>query len=110
MNKFLYFRSDAGQVGAAFPVADVIAITTNYNAAGSVLVYFARGSGLIQMVELTVTLTKEEEVVKAIAQACGGMPNLKNAAIVVADDDNSTFLHSDITHCAAIDLDVTPSA
>ena len=106
MNKFLYFQTGADDA-AAFPVADVIAIDASTTA---VTVYFARGSGLIQSVALTVTAAKEEEVVKAIAQACSGMSNLKNAAIVVADDANSTYLHSGITACGNITLDITPSA
>ena len=105
MNKFLYFQTGADDA-AAFPVADVIAIDAGTT---TVTVYFARGSGLIQSVTLTVTATYEEAVVKAIAQACSGMSNLKNAAIVVADDEKITYLHPGITACAAISLDVTPT-
>ncbi len=107
MNKFLYFQTAANDA-AAFPVADVIAIH-RLNGNG-VAMYFARGSGLMQSVALTVALADEEAVVKAITQACSGMSNLKNAAIVVADDQNSTYLHPGITAVAAIGLDLAPSA
>ena len=51
---------------------------------------------------LTVTAGKEEEVMEALAGAISSANAINSPMIVVADTENSKFLHPNITACAAI--------
>jgi hypothetical protein len=51
---------------------------------------------------LTITTGKHKEVMEALAGACAAASAINTPFIVVADSENSKFLHANITACASI--------
>ena len=51
---------------------------------------------------LTITSGKHKEAMEALAGACDAASAINTPFIVVADSENSKFLHSSITACASI--------
>ena len=107
MKNFLYF-ADAGGTDAAadnmvVPADAVIGI--NATAATTCNLYFknprivegADGDTTKNYVELTYTSGKYKEVCEAIVGAVNGAPATSNGFVVVADMNNSKFIHRDIS-------------
>ena len=103
MNAMMYFQTSADDA-SAFPVKDLIAIDA---ASTAVTCYFGAQDDIVSNVSLTVTAGQEENVVKAIIAEINKGPH-SDGLHVIADDANSVYLHTGITACAAITLDVTP--
>lgn len=99
MKKFLQFI-DAADDAATYPADNLIAMTVGADA--TLILKFSPGSlGLgqaasLDFVTLTITADSEKVVMKAIGDeiSLGDTPT-----IVVCDDVNSLFLHSDIASC-----------
>jgi len=108
MEKFLYFAQGDGAnatseavmyPSSAFRGADV--------AASKVVLYFkpsaigdAVATGDVNdKIELTITDGDQKAVLKAIAELVGATGSMKESFVVVADEDNSVFVHSSITAC-----------
>lgn len=99
MKKFLQFI-DAADDAATYPADNLIAMTVGSDA--TLILKFSPGSlGLgqaasLDLVTLTITADSEKVVMKAIGDeiSLGDTPT-----IVVCDDVNSLFLHSDIASC-----------
>ena len=51
---------------------------------------------------LTITTGKHKEVIEAICGAVASANAINNPMIVVADSENSKFLHANITACASM--------
>ena len=51
---------------------------------------------------LTITSGKHKEVMEALSGAIASASAINNPMIVVADSENSKFLHADITACASV--------
>ena len=113
MKKFLYFASAAPdgttstEQVACFP-ADKLSHLEMHNAT-TLRAYFHAGqesdedSGIdLPVVVLTVTTGKHKEVIEAITGAVASASAINNPMIVVADSENSKFLHANITACASI--------
>ena len=107
MKKFLYF-ADAGGTDAAadnmvIPADAVIGI--NATAAGTCNLYFKNprilegtdADSTKNYVELTYTSGKYKEVAEAICGAIASANAINNPMIVIADMNNSKFIHSDIS-------------
>ena len=103
MNAMMYFQTGSDDA-SAFPVKDLIAIDA---AATAVTCYFGAQDDIVSNVALTVTAAQEENVVKAIVAEINKGPHA-DGLHVIADDANSVYLHTGITACAAITLDVSP--
>ena len=54
------------------------------------------------LVGITITSGKHKEAMEALAGACDAASAINTPFIVVADSENSKFLHSSITACASI--------
>ena len=99
MKKYLQFI-DAADDAATYPADNLIAMTVAANA--TLILKFSPGSlGLgqaasLDIVTLTIVADTEKAVMKTIADeiALGAAPT-----IVVCDDVNSLFLHSNIASC-----------
>jgi len=109
MDKFLIFI-DAADDAAMYPVSSLLGITVAADA--TILVKF--GSSIqsggtdgasADIVTLTCTADKELEVFKALAKAIADIGSFNSDKfLVVCDDVNSVFAHSDILSCTiAID-------
>ena len=115
--KFLYFAvsapNDAGanEQVAMFPASNVshfeIAETTKLD------VWFKTGTSQEKdedsgqdniMVRLLITATKHKEVMEALAGAIASAGAINAPMIVVADSENSKFLHANITACESINV------
>jgi len=105
MKKYLQFI-DAADDAATYPADNLIAMTVAADA--TLILKFSPGSlgsgqaASLDIVTLTIVADTEKAVMKAIGDeiALGDTPT-----IVVCDDVNSLFLHSNITSCT-ITLDV----
>ena len=112
MKKFLYFAASAPDSNAAneevvcFP-ADQLS-HMEMASATSMRVYFNSNqeqdlSGVDSAhAVLTIDTGKHKEVMEAISGAIASANAINTPFIVVADSENSKFLHSNITACASI--------
>jgi len=113
MKKFLYFASAAADGTAAteevvcFP-ADQLS-HMEMATATQMRVYFESSqendadSGIdAAHAVLTIDTGKHKEVMEAISGAVASASAINNPMIVVADSENSKFLHANITACASI--------
>ena len=112
MKKFLYFASAApdGTAGdeevVCFP-ADQLS-HMEMASATSMRVYFNSNqeqdlSGVDSAhAVLTINTGKHKEVMEAISGAIASANAINTPFVVVADSENSKFLHGDITACASI--------
>jgi len=113
MKKFLYFASAAADGTAAteevvcFP-ADQLS-HMEMATATQMRVYFESSqendadSGIdAAHAVLTITTGKHKEVMEAISGAVASANAINSPMIVVADSENSKFLHANITACASI--------
>jgi hypothetical protein len=112
MKKFLYFASAAADSTTAteevvcFP-ADQLS-HMEMATATQMRVYFHSNqeqdlSGVDSAhAVLTITSGQHKEVMEAIAGAVASANAINAPMIVVADSENSKFLHADITACASI--------
>jgi hypothetical protein len=112
MKKFMYFASAAPNSGAAdeevacFPVDQLSHF--EMATATQMRVYFHSNQEQdLSSVDsahavLTITSGKHKEVMEALAGACASPSAINTPFIVVADSENSKFLHPDITACASI--------
>ena len=112
MKKFLYFAASAPDSNAAneevvtFP-ADQLS-HMEMASATSMRVYFNSNqeqdlSGVDSAhAVLTITTGKHKEVMEAISGAIASANAINTPFIVVADSENSKFLHANITACASI--------
>ena len=107
MKNFLYFATAGGADAAAdnmvVPADNVIGI--NATAATTCNLYFKNprilegtdGDSTKNYVELTYTSGKYKEVCEAIVGAINGAPATSSGFVVVADMNNSKFIHSAIS-------------
>ena len=99
--KFLIFI-DGADDAAMYPLSNLQSMTLA--ADGQLLIKFAPGSlgdgqaASVDIVTLTITADTEKTVMQAIADACADAYSA--ASIVIADDVNSVYLHSNITACS----------
>jgi len=113
MKKMLYFASGAPdsttatEQVACFP-ADKLSHLEMHTAT-ALRVYFHSGqeadedSGIdLPVIVLTITSGKHKEVMEAISGAMASASAINNPMIVVADSENSKFLHANITACASV--------
>ena len=113
MDKFLYFATGAPDGTASteevvmFPVAQLSHF--EMASATSLRVYFESSqendadSGIdAAHAALTITSGKHKEVMEALAGAIASANAINAPMIVVADSENSKFLHANITACASI--------
>jgi hypothetical protein len=113
MKKFLYFASAAADGTASteevvcFP-ADQLS-HMEMATATQMRVYFESSqendadSGIdAAHAVLTITSGKHKEVMEAISGAVASASAINSPMIVVADSENSKFLHANITACASI--------
>ena len=113
MKKFLYFASAAADGTASteevvcFP-ADQLS-HMEMATATQMRVYFESSqendadSGIdAAHAVLTITTGKHKEVMEAISGAVASANAINSPFIVVADSENSKFLHANITACASI--------
>ena len=108
MDKFLIFI-DAADDAAMYPVSSLLGITVAADA--TILINFVNTLGpnatedKRSFVTLTCTADKELEVFKALAKAIADIGSFNSDKfLVVCDDVNSVFAHSDILSCTiAID-------
>tara|TARA_R100001224_G_C3917819_1_gene114219 strand:- start:50 stop:418 length:369 start_codon:yes stop_codon:yes gene_type:complete len=120
MKNFLYFATGGGADAAAdnlvVPADTVMSI--NATAATTCNLYFKNpriledtaDDSTKNYVELTYTSGKYKEVCEAIVGAINGAPATSNGFVVVADADNSKFIHSAITSVliSTADSDTNP--
>ena len=104
MDKFLIFI-DGADDAAMFPVANIQSMTVAADA--TLIIKFAPGSlgdgqaASVDLVTLTITADKELDVFKALASSIAKIGSFSNDnSLVVCDDVNSVFAHSDILSCA----------
>ena len=113
MKKFFYFASGAPDATtsteqvACFPV-DRLSHLEMHNAT-TLRCYFNSGqeadedSGIdLPVVVLTIDSGKHKEVMESITGAAASAAAINSPFIVVADSENSKFLHSNITACASL--------
>ena len=113
MKKFLYFASGAPDATTAteevacFPADQLSHL--EMATATQLRVYFESSqendadSGIdAAHAVLTITSGKHKEVIEAICGAIASASAINNPMIVVADSENSKFLHADITACASM--------
>ena len=113
MKKFLYFSkgtidgTTSTEEVACFP-ADKLSHMEMQNT-GDLRLFFTSGqetdndAGLDHsVVALDITVGKHKEVMEAIAGAIASASAINSPMIVVADSENSKFLHANITACASI--------
>ena len=111
MKKMLYFQTGADNA-TAFPADNIYSVDAY---ATGVDIYFTGSTsgtgehgigGLLSNVALNVTAGQEENVIKAIVRAIG---TTRDPLVVIADDENSNYVHSGITTCGTITHDVNPA-
>ena len=113
MKKYLYFASAAPEANAAneevacFPADQMSHM--EMASATSLRIYFESSqendadSGIdAAHAVLTIDTGKHKEVMEAISGAVASANAINSPFIVVADSENSKFLHADITACASI--------
>ena len=113
MKKFLYFASGAPDATtgteqvACFP-ADKLSHLEMHNAT-TLRAYFTSNQELdndagidAPVAVLTITSGKHKEVIEAITGAVASASAINAPMIVVADSENSKFLHANITACASL--------
>jgi len=112
MKKFLYFAVSAPdgtastEQVACFPVDQLSHF--EMASATAMRVYFHSNqeqdlSGVDSAhAVLTINTGKHKEAMEALAGACDAASAINTPFIVVADSENSKFLHSSITACASI--------
>ena len=113
MKKFLYFASAAANDNTAdeevvcFPADKLSHLEMHTSTA--LRCYFTSNQELdndagidAPVVQLTITSGKHKEVMEAITGAIASANAINNPFIVVADSENSKFLHGDITACASV--------
>ena len=112
MKKFLYFAVSAPdsttstEQVACFP-ADQLSHFEMHTAT-ALRIYFdsSQDQGVVgidaPVIALTITSGKHKEVMEAISGAVASANAINAPMIVVADSENSKFLHADITACASI--------
>ena len=113
MKKFLYFASAApdgttsSEQVACFP-ADKLSHLEMHTAT-ALRCYFTSNQELdndagldAPVVQLTIDSGKHKEVMEAITGAIASAAAINSPFIVVADSENSKFLHSNITACASV--------
>ena len=113
MKKFLYFASAAADGTASteevvcFPADQLSHL--EMATATQLRVYFESSqendadSGIdAAHAVLTITSGKHKEVMEAIAGAAASASAINSPFIVIADSENSKFIHGDITACASI--------
>jgi hypothetical protein len=113
MKKFLYFASAAADGTASteevvcFPADQLSHL--EMATATQLRVYFessqendADGGIDAAHAVLTITTGKHKEVIEAITGAIASANAINAPMIVVADSENSKFIHADITACASI--------
>ena len=103
MDKFLIFI-DAADDAAMFPVANIQSMTVGADA--TIIIKFAPGSlgdgqaASVDLATLTITADKELNVFKALATKIADIRSFSGSnSLVVCDDVNSVFAHSDILSC-----------
>ena len=105
MEKYLYFAqgdgANATSEAVMYPVSSIRGADV---AASAIQLWFtaAEASDIDtgddnDLVTLTVTDGKQKEVLKAIAEAMAAQGSMKEPFVVIADEDNSVFIHSAIT-------------
>ena len=112
MKKFLYFS--AGTPDGTASTEEVVCFPADQLShmelatATSMRVYFNSNqeqdlSGVDSAhAVLTITSGKHKEVMEALSGAVASANAINNPFIVVADEENSTYLHANITACASI--------
>tara|TARA_R100000734_G_C3205242_1_gene22542 strand:- start:37 stop:396 length:360 start_codon:yes stop_codon:yes gene_type:complete len=113
MKKFLYFAASAPDSNAAneevacFPADQLSHL--EMASATQLRVYFESSqendadSGIdAAHAVLTITSGKHKEVIEAVCGAIASANAINNPFIVVADSENSKFLHPNIEACASI--------
>jgi hypothetical protein len=107
MEKFLYFaQGDGANATSEAVLYPVSAFRGADVASASVVLYFKPAaigdavatSDVNDKIVLTITDGDQKAVLKAIAEAMQGA-NLRQPFTVIADEDNSVFVHSSITVC-----------
>jgi|TARA_Y100000015_G_C2330356_1_gene60912 hypothetical protein len=115
MKKFLYFSkgsidgTTSTEEVACFP-ADKLSHMEMQNT-GDLRLFFESGqetdndAGLDHaVVALDITVGKHKEIMEAITGAIASANAINSPFIVVADSENSKFLHANITACASISV------
>ena len=111
MEKYLYFASGAidgttsTEEVACFP-ADKLSHMEMSNT-GDLRLFFESNQEMNKdvdnaVVALDITVGKHKEVMEAITGAIASASAINSPFIVVADSENSKFLHANITACASI--------
>ena len=117
MKKFLYFASGAPdsttstEQVACFP-ADKLSHLEMHTATALRVYFTSSQEGELSgdtdvsidnaVIQLTITSGKHKEVMEAITGAIASAPSINTPMIVVADSENSKFLHANITACASV--------
>jgi len=114
MKKFLYFATGAANADAAneevlmLPAENVSHF--EMDTATRLNIFAKTGNGQEAMADgvnhivcgIDITSGKHKEVMEALAGAIASASAINSPFIVVADTENSKFLHPNITACAAI--------
>jgi hypothetical protein len=114
MKKFLYFATAAADGTAG--TEEVLMLPADnishfeMDTATRLNIFAKTGNGQEAMADGTdhivcgidITSGKHKEVMEALAGAIASASAINSPMIVVADTENSKFLHADITACAAI--------
>ena len=114
MKKFLYFATAAADGTAGdeevlmLPVDNISHF--EMDTATRLNIFAKTGSGQEAMADavhhivcgIDITTGKHKEVMEALAGAISSASAINSPFIVVADSENSKFLHDNITACAAI--------
>ena len=103
MDKFLIFI-DGADDAAMYPVSSLLGVTVAGD--GAVIVKFKSSIGKNDggdIVTLTCTADKELDVFKALAIKIAAIGSFSGSdSLVVCDDVNSVFAHSDILSCVIL--------
>ena len=112
MKKFLYFS--AGTPDGTASTEEVVCFPADQlshfemHTATALRVYFdsSQDQDVVgidaPVVALTITTGKHKEVMEALSGAVASAAAINAPMIVVADSENSKFLHANITACASI--------
>ena len=115
MKKYLYFATGAPDSTASSEEVVMLEATTishfEMRTATDMRIYFNETVGQIEegtdntsraVIALDITTGKHKEVMEAISGAICSAGAINAPMIVVADSENSKFLHANITACASI--------
>ena len=105
MEKFLYFaQGDGANATSEAVMYPVSAFRGADVASGKVVLFFTPAEitdvatgDVADKIELTITDGDQKAVLKACAELFGAVGSMKESFVVVADEDNSVFVHSSIT-------------